>query len=220
MILAINAYPKKIQIVAVVESWLHPDIPNNIVYIPGYTIIRSDRLNRIGGGVCVWCKETVYYEQIIPSCNQPKEIETVFLSFHSYKSVMCFIYVPPNLKASVYELINSFLIDTIDELLIMRPDTKICIIGDFNKMNTINLEAQCALVPLVCEMTRKNSILDQLFVPESSKSIMDVDMLSPIGGSDHSTIVMYPKTSTKPSTTVNIVSTISEGITLTHSLIA
>jgi hypothetical protein len=84
--------------------------------------------------------------------------------------------------------------------LILKPEINICIIGDFNQMNTINLEAQCALTPLVCDATRKNNILDQILVPESSKTIMNVEILSPIGGSDHNTLIMCPKTITSPST--------------------
>jgi len=107
----------------VTESWLHSNIPNNIIHIPGYSIIRCDRPLRIGGGVCVWCKDDIYYDEFIPSCNRPEDIECVFLLLHSYKALLCFIYVPPNLKAVVFESISIYIIDVIDELLILKPDS-------------------------------------------------------------------------------------------------
>ena len=60
-------------------------------------------------------------------------------------------------------------------------------------MNTTKLEAQCALFPIVTEATRNDNILDQIFVSDSSKSVMEVEVLCPIGESDHKVLILYPK---------------------------
>ena len=41
-------------IVAVTESWCHDGIPDSVLEVEGYCLFRSDRKNRVGGGVLLY----------------------------------------------------------------------------------------------------------------------------------------------------------------------
>ena len=45
--------------ICVTESWLNPDVSDSelLIDFPGYNIYRSDRENRLGGGVCIFVRE-------------------------------------------------------------------------------------------------------------------------------------------------------------------
>lgn len=53
-------------ILGILESWLSPDYPNKCVNVPGYNIIRTDRINR-GGGVACYLKEEYKFSLLISS---------------------------------------------------------------------------------------------------------------------------------------------------------
>ena len=49
---------KNVDIACISETWLHGDVPNDVVNIPGYVIHRGDRSDgRRGGGVAVFVRQ-------------------------------------------------------------------------------------------------------------------------------------------------------------------
>ncbi|XP_028516134.1 uncharacterized protein LOC114575459, partial [Exaiptasia diaphana] len=51
-------------LVCITETWLRDHIPENIVAIHGYNLIRRDRINDLHGGVCVYVKDTIKYQVV------------------------------------------------------------------------------------------------------------------------------------------------------------
>ena len=49
-----------VDILALNETRLHPDIPSEFVNIDGYDIVRMDR-DKHGGGVCFYIRRTISY---------------------------------------------------------------------------------------------------------------------------------------------------------------
>ena len=50
----------KINLSLITETWLKESVPNSVIDIPGFTLLRRDRLSQIHGGVCAYIKETHY----------------------------------------------------------------------------------------------------------------------------------------------------------------
>ena len=50
-------------IAIITESWLHDHIDSNILTIPGYNIVRRDRRDRIGGGVCAFVSSEIPFKR-------------------------------------------------------------------------------------------------------------------------------------------------------------
>ena len=188
--LLIASHNSLIEIISISESWLHYDIPDCCITIPTYNVIRSDRQNRIGGGVCVWLKDSINFLQYTPHNPIPTEIEFIFLVLFKFKIIFCLLYIPPQLTASNYLSIQQFIISNVDDLLIQWPAFKSIIIGDFNKMCTSDLESHCDVTPIVTENTRGNNILDQIFINTNDSHVYKIIICSPIGDSDHNCITL------------------------------
>ena len=45
---------------SVSETWLHENIKDDEIHIPGYNIFRRDRTTGVGGGVSIYVKENIY----------------------------------------------------------------------------------------------------------------------------------------------------------------
>lgn len=58
-----------LQVICVTESWLSSDIPDSVVSLPGYKIIRNDR-NSHGGGVAIYIAETIPTKLLLNSQNK------------------------------------------------------------------------------------------------------------------------------------------------------
>lgn len=44
----------KYHVICMSETWLRPEISDAIVRLPGYSLIRNDKIDRIGGGVGIY----------------------------------------------------------------------------------------------------------------------------------------------------------------------
>src|SRR5436190_17707581 len=58
------------------ETWLHPGISDDFVALPGYQLVRRDRLGKAGGGVGIFVTNSLKVKMIASSegqyCNQPE----------------------------------------------------------------------------------------------------------------------------------------------------
>lgn len=48
-------------IIGVTETWLNEQIPNNLIDIPGFSIVRNDRTYGRGGGTCLYIRHGINY---------------------------------------------------------------------------------------------------------------------------------------------------------------
>ena len=48
-----------LDVLCISETWLHKEIGDKEVSIDGYDIIRKDRTNKRGGGVCVYVRSSL-----------------------------------------------------------------------------------------------------------------------------------------------------------------
>ena len=109
------------------ETWLHAQLGDKEVSVEGYNIIRKDRTNKIGGGVCVYVKSSLTIIDRNDTISQ-YDIETILLEFKCKENnfLVCCVYRPPNSGPDFFDIFTEML-----ETIIMN-DNDLIILGDFN----------------------------------------------------------------------------------------
>jgi len=183
----------------ITETWLNSNVPDDILYIPDYSLVRGDRQHKKGGGVCAFLQHDFFYKTVdIP--DKPSLIDMLCLELKTTYCVL--VYIPPARSSTETYVILDFLISLCDNMLKNQPDKELMIVGDFNKMNTQALESNHNLCNIVTQPTRLNNVLDLCFVHEVKKANYKCDVQQPIANSDHNTIYIQKK-----QTTTNTLST-------------
>ena len=77
--LLVSASNKNFDCICITESWLNANISDYAVSVSNFTLHRDDRVNRIGGGVCVFIKNNLDHHRFFPTANKPCAMECVFL---------------------------------------------------------------------------------------------------------------------------------------------
>ena len=76
--LTVSLNTHNVDIACITESWLSSSVPDSAVNINGYTIVRNDRSQNIGGGVCLYIKSSLSYK-VWADLND-NEIESLWIS--------------------------------------------------------------------------------------------------------------------------------------------
>lgn len=192
-------------IILVTETWLNNKIPDNMVYIPGYTLYRKDR-GSDGGGVCIYIRNNIaghtVTSYVSAKFNTVGPVESLWLevSISKIKFLVACIY---RQKQSTSVEQNQQLLQTLESAISSK--NSVYILGDFNypEINWENLTVspnnQCSLDFLESYKThsgeqvitfptriRNNQIsLLDLFIVNDKKNIFDIQENPPLGRSDH-----------------------------------
>ena len=187
------------------ESWLSGSVSNEEVLIPQYSVIRCDRKGgRKGGGVCVYVRNAIRYQNIMSSRQIPNCIEAVWLQITESNIILLAIYIPPGLTSENHKNISDYIVDTYDEIADSNSEEFLIIAGDLNQYPTDTVEAQLNLVQIVDSPTRGCAILDKILLDSrllrhlsntaltSNSSNRDplVTICSSVGSSDHLSVLM------------------------------
>jgi exonuclease III len=80
------------------ESWLKPTLPSSGFAIQGYSLLRNDRVQRRGGGVCIYLRDDLSYDILhqstLLSIGDPEFI-FIKVNFHHRVIVLGVVYCPP-----------------------------------------------------------------------------------------------------------------------------
>lgn len=191
------------QMIFVTESWLTDRLPSAYLGVqPHYSVLRKDRTDSVGGGVCVLLKRDLQYCQIDVMDNVGDIDVLVFdvkLSLSRIRFILC--YRPPQRSQ---EAADGF----VNLLKIVEKCSQIAwpvvLLGDFNLpgIDWINVGAQehlfhksfvnCIVnngyTQYVQSPTRNGNILD-LVLCSHQFVISDCVTVSPIGTSDHAGVL-------------------------------
>ena len=63
----------KVDIAIISETWLNEPIPDQLLNIDGYQILRNDKTNKRGGGVCIYVKQNMKFKRWDMLENSEKE---------------------------------------------------------------------------------------------------------------------------------------------------
>ena len=166
-----------------------------MVNITGYALIRSDRLQKRGGGTAIYVRNCIHHEVKDAQDCLGVEIEGTFIDFPQLHLCILCIYLPPQLNAASLNQTKERIINVTDDHLLKFPNRQIIILGDFNTFDVIGLCSDLNLVDIVDKPTRGNNILDHVLVDERLKekyNSSSVSIESPVGKSDHATLIISP----------------------------
>lgn len=89
----------KYDIICLSETWLKPTILDQIVELPGYQLLRCDRIGRMGGGVALLLADTLNVKTLTTSggeyCRKP-EFLIAEVSSGGEKVIVAVVYRPPH----------------------------------------------------------------------------------------------------------------------------
>jgi len=172
----------KPDIVACTETWFNNDLLDDYINVNGYDIFRCDRLNRMGGGVCVWIKSTLNADASDLCKTQfyfCEGIESVWICIETYNLLFGCVYLPPVLSASKKVIDN--LINCVDTLLNAHVNYHPVICADFNSADIEYINMNLSTVSIVTTPTRNEKTIDQIIVSKFLiDSIENVSILPPL----------------------------------------
>ena len=170
--------------VALCETFLSDVISDSEISISNYNIIRCDRYSRIGGGVCIYLKQSICYDLLLSYSNSVCDL--LIIRLIQPELIVILIYRPPSCSGPQFE----------DVILKMKyvmfklasPLPNIIMLGDFN-LPTMSWSqpGDCFISRVFCPFveslfiqqyvnlpTRKNNILDLVFC--NSELIDSIDI--------------------------------------------
>ena len=181
-----------LDILCLSETWLHENIPDAFITADGYEIVRLDRDRKKGGGLCMFIKDSITYDQnIFKDLNlSDKNIEiqlVVIKSDNARSMIIANCYRPPN--GSIERAVESLKLH-----LSMVPDVhkfEIVIAGDLNLDCSDSTLHSAKCVSSICfEFSLTNMITLPTRFSGSKWSILDV-MLTNIRNCFISGVVNY-----------------------------
>ena len=184
------------------ESWLNDSISDDRLNLPNYhPPFRCDRVNRQGGGVCCYVRDSIRCKRVFHPVHPLTE--SIWLELPDSKLILHAIYVPPGLKTIYHKEIIDNIIDCADKSLKHFPDGRLLIAGDTNNLLTTDIETSLDVIQVVNTPTRKTSILDKILMSKTLMTCYFGDCLktnsdlsdvlhvgAPIGNSDHCTVML------------------------------
>ena len=181
----------KYDILIMCETWLNLSIQSSILLNNSdYSILRADRENRVGGGVCIFYRNFLK-ASLVPINHKINDIELLCIDLLGspvkYRLVAC--YVPPSLNDDVIiDFLNFF---ETSNILPCNSTTIVC--GDFNlpsnrKLNKFHdVMIENGFTQYVNSPTRGDHVLDLVFVNDDF-AVSGVEVGPPFSTSDHNSI--------------------------------
>lgn len=181
-------------VIAITEAWqLNPEVAN----IPGFSLFHHLRRNRRGGGVAVYCHDTLRPTQL--PADIPQGVEAVWIRATPSKAprgaasiIYCVLYSPPRNAAK--EALLKHLIYTTDELRAKYPSSRLVICGDFNDLDTTSLQDHLHLTQIVGFPTHGRKTLDLILTDLTDHYSPPV----PMPRSPHISVLWEPSPTTPP----------------------
>ena len=160
------------------ENYLDSSIPDNVLDIEGYRLVRADHLNNIKrAGVCIYYKESLPVRVInIPYIKEALLLE---MNYNNKELIISVIYRSPSQSTDEFE---SFLLNfeqLLDDVSQCRPSLSI-ITGDFNARsvswwsNDINTTESLKLSSMSSSVGFTQLINEPTHIQSSSSSCIDL----------------------------------------------
>ena len=174
------------------ETWLNRTVPDSLLNIPGYVLFRHDRPPpRRGGGVAIYVRNDISVRTFFAAnCFEP--VSSVWVILVDLKIIVLCLYVPPDFSRSNNSDVNRFIVENFDILLLQYSNYDVIICGDFNSMSC-TFARDLNISNLVKSPTRGDSVLDLFFASHEVSVNYNVSVKSPIGNSDHRSILASPR---------------------------
>ena len=170
------------------ETYLDSSIPDNLIDIEGYTLIRADHPDNIKrGGVCIYYKKSLPVQII--NQNYLKEALLLEMSYNNKKLIVSVIYCSPSQSTDEFDSFLSNVANLLNDINKRKPSLSV-VTGDFNSRsfswwsrdtNTIgrlklfSLTSSNGLSQLINEPTHNQanstSCIDLIFTDQENLSV-------------------------------------------------
>ena len=189
----------QVDLAFITETRLKTTIANIVLDIPGYSIIRRDRMSNDHGGVCLYVKENgSRFKQLQElSCCDDHEVLWVQLRPNrlprGFSSLIVAVVYHPHWAETENSSMREHLFRSLSLAESKFPNCALIVAGDFNRLDIKSLKKHFRLKQIVKKPTRKDAILD-LILTNLHDFYDDPRHFPPFGLSDHNTIAAEPRT--------------------------
>ena len=154
-------------LVAVSETWLHPDIPNTKLELKGFhTLLRKDRDGEAYGGVILYAKPHIIIKQRQDLEERNLELLWAEIQVTNTKILLGVIYRPPNAPAETWAMIENNLANAKSD-----GQPNIVLIGDINN----NQLVQPAKATEIFETLHMEQLIKEpTHITENSQTLIDI----------------------------------------------
>ena len=180
----------------ITETWLKESIPESVVNIPGFTIIRRDRVVNNHSGVCVYIKDCDFKYKVLQELTCCQDHEIVWLHLRPTRLPRGFsclivgvVYHPPGAEDNS---IRDHLFQSFALAESKFPNCGFIVAGDFNRLDVTRIKKHFRLKQIVKSPTRKDVILD-FVLTNLNDHYVSPEIFPPFGLSDHNIIMASPK---------------------------
>ncbi|CAG4955343.1 unnamed protein product [Colias eurytheme] len=165
-----------IHAILISESWLKPSLPSSCYSLPGYNLIRNDRIGRVGGGVAIYLNSQISYKIISTSPQPPPsdaaEHLVIEVTLHHSKLLLGVFYSPSltiNYFHSFQTILDHFI--PIYEHSLIMGDFNTCIIKNDSRAKTLLSTIESANLHLL-------PLNPTHILPNCSPSLLDLIIVS------------------------------------------
>lgn len=192
---------------AMTETWLRPDLPNDLYSIPGYNLIRHDRVSR-AGGVAFFVSEKLTCSVIDRNISDNMEYLLIKICLKHHSLGLATVYRPDNRSYSnlncLSDIVASFYSCNVEGFIIL---------GDFN-VNLLGCQPSSEFLKELLDQHSCVQLVDKpTRVTESSESLLDLVITNIVDGrvsadvsdfclSDHNAVLCSYNTSCKKPDTI------------------
>ena len=186
-------------ILALNETRLSDTIPDSLINLPGYDLIRRDR-NRSGGGVCAYIRNSINYSRRLDLEIDLLEMLALEIKKPNTKPFLVYCwYPPPHSPAEHFDIFESKLEQAemfySDIYITGDINSNLLNLGDSYTMRLINILEAYQLSQVISEPTRvtnSTSTLIDLFITNNEESVVHSGVY-PLAISDHNLIFAVRK---------------------------
>jgi exonuclease III len=163
-------------IVAITETWLKPEITPDDVKLPGYNMIRRDRIGDAHGGVALYTRENIIVKERADLHIPDLEAIWAEILVENRKILICCMYRPPNALAGYWNKVEASL-----EQAKSTGINHIFLLGDLNcnmfvKGNTLNqILEDMHMTQLINDSTHRTAYSETLIDIIATNSLDLVD---------------------------------------------
>ena len=171
----------------ITETWLSDIVPDEVVNIPKFSLVRKDRPVGRGGGVQVYIRESITYKLRLDLSNDQYEcvwivLRPVWLPRSISRIAIACVYIPLSVNMETVNSFCDYFCYCYDKLKSESPCTAMIAAGDFNPdsngLNIRTITRQCHIKQIVKAPTRGNAVLD-LITTDIHKFYEDPEILPP-----------------------------------------
>ena len=181
---------------SVSETWLKPSISDAEISLPGYSVVRMDRCEKIGGGTAIYVRDSLPFKT--HSDLMINELENCMIEIlrpKTKKLFICCVYRAPNKPLENY-------INQLNSVILKLPnESEFILLGDFNvdlstnsrspsRQMLNNFSRQLHLDQVITQPTRitetSQTMIDLIFVNNSHRIVRNG--VIPCSLSDHSLV--------------------------------